>query len=212
MAELVSLEASAVGHAPAQLSLVEAATVPVGGLTASQALDQLDVQSGEAVLVVAAGGNVGSFAVQLAHARGATVIAQAGADDADRLKELGAAAVVDRHQDWVGQVREAADGGVDAMLDPLGADVLSAALPLVRSGGRVVTLAPREADPNDPSGVTITPLFVHPDGAGLSALAAAVDAGGLRTQLGQTFTIDEAAEAHRAYEQGASGKVVVTVS
>jgi NADPH:quinone reductase-like Zn-dependent oxidoreductase len=98
------------------------------------------------------------------------------------------------------------------VLDPWGADVLSAALPLVRPGGRVVTLAPREADPNDPSGVTITPLFVHPDGPGLGALAAAVVAGGLRTQLGQTFPVDRVVSAHRAYEQGASGKVVVTTS
>jgi NADPH:quinone reductase-like Zn-dependent oxidoreductase len=90
MAELVALDVGAVGRAPADLSPVEAATVPVGGLAAAQSLELLDPKEGEVVLVMAAGGNVGSFAVQLAHSRGAVVIAQAGADDAERLTSLGA--------------------------------------------------------------------------------------------------------------------------
>jgi NADPH:quinone reductase-like Zn-dependent oxidoreductase len=75
-----------------------------------------------------------------------------------------------------------------------------------------VTLAPRQADPSDPSDVAITALFVHPDGSALSAMAAAADAGTLSTRLGPTFQLDSVADAHRAYEQGADGKVVVLLS
>ncbi|MFL5575637.1 MAG: NADP-dependent oxidoreductase [Gemmatimonadaceae bacterium] len=210
-AELVVVPVAAVGRRPTTLSAVDAAGAPVGVLTADEALDLLELGAGQTLLVLAAGGNVGSFAVQLARHRGATVIAQASAVDADRLRERGAAVVVDYHGDWPAAVRRAAPGGVDALLDPLAGEARVAALALVRDGGRAVTLLP-ESLPEAPRGVTLTGMSVKPDGRRLTRLAELFDQGVLHTQTGPTFALDQIADAHRAYEQGAKGKVVVRMA
>ncbi len=209
-AQLIAVPAGHLGHAPRSHALGAAASAPVGVLTAAQALDALRLRPGQQLLVLAAGGNVGAYAVQLARLHGADVIAQAGIDDAARLKAAGARTVLDRHADWVTSARAAAPDGVDALLDPLGGESLAAALPLVRDGGRVATLIPR-GDEAAPRGIHITAIVVRPDGLRLTRLAAAFDDGTLRTHLGPVFAMDDAAAAHRAQEQGATGKVVITV-
>lgn len=208
-AELVVVPAASVGRRPATLAAVDAGGVPVGLLTADEALDRLELAAGERVLVLAAGGNVGAFAVQLAITRGATVIAQAGAADHDRLRTFGAV-VVDARADWTGQTRAAAPHGVDALLDPLGGDALVAALAFVRDGGRAMSLLPGRL-PDAPRGIALANMSVMPDGARLTRLAALFDRGALHAQTGPTFPLDQVAEAHRAYERGVKGKVVVRV-
>ncbi len=207
-AELVVAPASAVARRPERLSAVDAGGVPVGVMTADEALDLLQLAAGQTILVLAAAGNVGAFAVQLAKQRGATVIAQGGTADHEHLRAIGAATAVDSRGDWAGAVHAAARGGVDALLDPLGGDVLAAALGVVRDGGRAVTLLPGHL-PEAPRGISLQSMGVKPDGARLARLAALFDAGALQAQPGPTFALDQVADAHRAYEAHAKGKVVV---
>lgn len=210
-AELVAVPAAAAARRPASLSAVDAAGAVVGVMTADEALDLLQLTTGQTVLVLAAAGNVGAFAVQLAEARGARVIAQAGAGDHDRLRAQGAAVAVDSRGDWAGQTRAAAPGGVDALLDPLGGDLLVAALELVRDGGRAVSLQPGHT-PDAPRGIALQVMGVKPDGARLARLAERFDAGAVAAQTGPVFPLDQVADAHRAYEAHARGKVVVRVA
>ncbi len=209
-AQLVVIPAATASRRPARLSAVDAGGAPVGVMTADEALDRAGVAAGQTVLVLAAAGNVGAFAVQLARHRGATVIAQAGTADHERLRGWGAATTVDSRGDWVGQVRAAAPGGVDALIDPLGGDVLVAAMGVVRDGGRAVTLLPGHL-PDAPRGIALQAMGVQPDGARMARLAELFDAGALETQTGPTFALDAVADAHRAYEAHAKGKVVVRV-
>jgi len=110
------------GHAallPPGVSFDAAAALTVPALTADQAIDGLGVHAGQTVLVHGAGGVTGGLLVQLAVHRGATVIATAGADSADRAAALGASTVLDyRKRDWPERVRAMTGGGVDAAATP----------------------------------------------------------------------------------------------
>ena len=114
-----------------------AAALPVPALTADQAIgDALGVRAGEAVLVNGAGGVTGGMLVQLAAHRGATVIATAGPDSADRLAALGATVVVDYHRpDWPKRVRALTQGGVDAAANAVPSGSVQA-MQAVRDRGR----------------------------------------------------------------------------
>ncbi|MFD0480647.1 alcohol dehydrogenase catalytic domain-containing protein [Nonomuraea thailandensis] len=131
-AEHVVLDADAVAAAPAGVSPVQAATLPLNGLTAAQALDGLNLNPGQTLLVTGAAGAVGGFAVQLAVARGLRVVAVAGADDESLVRELGAELFVPRTARLGEAVRCLVTGGVHAALDA--AVVGVAALDAVRSG------------------------------------------------------------------------------
>jgi NADPH:quinone reductase-like Zn-dependent oxidoreductase len=210
-AELVVVPAAVAAKRPTSLSVVDAAGAIVGVMTADEALDRLELAAGQTILVLAAGGNVGAYGVQLAKARGATVIAQASATDAERLRAVGASTTVDYRGDWVAAVRAAAPRGVDALLDPIRGDALVAAFTLVRDGGRAISLAMGNL-PAAPRGIVHAGMAVKPDGARLARLASLFDKGVLRTHTGQTFPLDRIADAHRAYEGGAKGKIVVRMS
>src|SRR5690606_27441336 len=95
-ADQVVLDADAVARVPEGVSPVAAATLPLNGLTAAQALDRLGLRAGETLLVTGAAGAVGGFAVQLAAARGIRVVAVAGAEDEPLVRELGAELFVPR--------------------------------------------------------------------------------------------------------------------
>ncbi len=139
-AEYLVLDASVVARAPRTVSLVEASTLPLNGLTAWQALDLLAVPPGGTVLVTGAGGAVGGFAVQLAVARGLRVVALAG--DEELARSFGASWFVPRGvADLGGAVRALVPGGVDGVVDAavLGVEALDA----VRGGGSFVSVQGR---------------------------------------------------------------------
>ena len=115
-AELVAVPAADVVGKPAAIDHVEAAGVITPALTAWQALDAMDVMSGQTVLVHGAGGAVGSFAVQLAKLRGANVVATATGDDLAYVRGLGASQVIDYRTERFDEVLS----GVDAVLDVIG--------------------------------------------------------------------------------------------
>jgi NADPH:quinone reductase-like Zn-dependent oxidoreductase len=124
LAEQALLTADATIVKPASLAFREAAALPLAGSAALRAVEAVDLRSGETVLIAGAGGGVGSFAIQLARATGATVIATGRPDDAQRLRRLGAADVVDYQEDVAEQVHAAHPNGVDALIDMVTFDQL----------------------------------------------------------------------------------------
>jgi NADPH:quinone reductase-like Zn-dependent oxidoreductase len=198
---------------PAGLGPVEAAALPLAGLTAWQALVEVaDVRPGQRVLVQAAAGGVGHLAAQIAAARGARVFGTARAAKHAFLREVGVSDPLDHTaRDWARGL-----GGLDVVLDPFGGDAAVAGLRLLRPGGVLVTLRsavdPGLADAARRAGVRAVVLVVEPDRCGLSALLDLVRAGRLRVRVDGVFPLADAAAAHRAGESGrTTGKLVLTV-
>jgi NADPH:quinone reductase-like Zn-dependent oxidoreductase len=164
-AERVLLTAAHAALCPSRLEPVQAAALPVNGLTAWQALAMLGLGRGQRLLVTNGAGNTGSLAIQLAADMGVEVTATASASATDRLHDLGAAQVVDYHDpNWPDQVRGRFDGALTAA-DGTAAD----ALPLVRDGGRLCSLTSDAPAPQ--RAITSTNLYVRPDAAQLARLA-----------------------------------------
>lgn len=202
-----------VAHKPRELSWVEAAAIPLAGLTARQALvDRMEVGTNQTVLVTAAAGGVGHLAVQLARSLGAEVIGTASAANHDYVRSLGAAAVVDyADADVAAAVHEHYPDGVDAAFDLYGGDTLAGAVSALREGGQVTSIA----DPDPAKGTSVRGhyVFVRPDALGLEDLTWRADAGELRPEIAETFPLERAAAAHERLEQGhVRGKLVLEIA
>ncbi|MGW1618222.1 NADP-dependent oxidoreductase [Streptomyces sp. NPDC002172] len=197
-AEYVVVEADAAATAPATVDAVHAATLPLNGLTAVQALDLLELTEGQSLLVTGAAGAVGGFAVQLAAHRGMSVTALAREADEELVRSLGAA-------HFAAGAAEA--GGFDAVLD---AAVLGEpALEWVRDGGGYVGVRPG-GEPAPVRGVRTTAVAVTSDGTRLAELARLVDEGVLTLRVAETFALDDAAKAHaRLAAGGVRGRLVL---
>jgi NADPH:quinone reductase-like Zn-dependent oxidoreductase len=212
-AEYVTSPSRQLARTPAGLSDVEAAAIPLAALTAWQALvETADVRPGQRVLVLAAAGGVGHFAVQIAKARGAHVIGTARSAKHGFLAELGA----DEAVDYTEQPVEDAVADVDVVLDLVGDESTARAVGTLRDGGLfVVVPSAAGLDPlKEAAGdrVRVTGILVEPDRAGLEALAGLVDSGHLRPHVSATFPLEDAARAHEAGETGRTqGKLVLTV-
>ncbi|MFF4305027.1 NADP-dependent oxidoreductase [Streptomyces sp. NPDC001601] len=197
-AEYVVVEADAAATAPATADAVRAATLPLNGLTAAQALDLLELTGGQSLLVTGAAGAVGGFAVQLAAHRGISVTALAREADEELVRSLGAAHFT------AGTVAAAS---FDAVLD---AAVLGEpALEWVRDGGGYVGVRPG-GEPAPVRGVRTAAVAVTADGARLAELAGLVDEGVLTLRVAETFSLDDAAKAHaRLAAGGVRGRLVL---
>jgi NADPH:quinone reductase-like Zn-dependent oxidoreductase len=213
-AELVSVRPHHLAVAPASLGLVEAGAVPLAGLTAWQLVfDALAITEGDTVLVHAAVGGVGSFAVQLARMAGATVLGTASARNHDFARELGVSEPIDyRERDFAEAVRELHPDGVDAVVDLVGGDTLARSASVLREGGRVASVIATPSAEDFPHAARRRYVFVRTDAAELAALADAIDAGHVRVHVSETLPLAEAARAHRLLEDGGvRGKVVLAV-
>lgn len=208
-AEQVVAPADELARTPDRLSDVEAGALPLAGLTAHQALVGTGrVAAGQRVLVQAAGGGVGHLAVQIAAAHGAHVVATASPGKIDLVRTLGAHEVLDY---TAGDVLAGLEP-VDLVLDPFGGANTLAVLEVVRPGGTVVALLdpdPAAAALAEARGVRLHRLMVAPDRAGLQAIAALVAEGRLRPHVSAVLPLDKAGDAHRAFDTGVTGKVVL---
>jgi NADPH:quinone reductase-like Zn-dependent oxidoreductase len=186
---------------PEGLDPALAATVPLNALTAEQALDLLGVSEGDRLLVIGASGAVGSFAVQLAIARGAEVSGVAGSEDDQWVESLGAE-VISRDQ----SLEEI--GTFPFVLDsvPVGEGAFAA----IADGGTVVSTRPVEADPGRE--IEQRAMLIHHDPEALARLVGLVADGTLRSRIAETLPLTDAAEAHRRSEEpGHHGKEVLVV-
>lgn len=205
-AELVPVPVRALARKPASLTWPQAGALPLAGLTAYQALRAAKVGKGDTVLVHAAAGGVGSFAVQIAVAKGARVIGTASESNHDYLRSLGAEPVT-YGEGLADRVRSLAPEGVDAALDFVGGEAIAVSFDLVSDRARAISIV----DPGiSASGGTY--VFVRPDADDLTALAELADSGNLTVHVERELPLAEAAEAHRLSQEGhIRGKIVLTV-
>lgn len=187
--EYVVLPAAAVAQVPEGLAPADAAAAPLISLTASQSIGMLN-PDGRRLLIVGASGGVGGCAVPLAARSGATVTAVAKPDDVDELHHHGATAVASAVADLAGT-------RFDAVFDPAG--VGAPLLDLIVDGGRYLGTAPRNA-PAPARGITSGWIEVQADGIELTRLLDDVVSGALPVRVAGEFPLDEAAKAHRAFE------------
>jgi NADPH:quinone reductase-like Zn-dependent oxidoreductase len=213
-AEYMVAKEDGVALKPKSLDFVQAAAVPLVGMTAWQPLfDIAQVQSGERVLIHGAGGGVGSFATQLAKNQGAYVIGTAHPDKAEHLRELG----IDEHIDPDEQPFEEAVSDVDVVLDTVGGDVPQRSYGVLKQGGRLVTSAAQlpaeEVEAQAQSrGIRASGVMSTPNGEQLAKLAEQIDEGKVKVFVGQTFPLEEAQAALDAVMAGGqTGKIVLTV-
>ena len=212
-AEAVSAPALHLASKPASLSHVEAAALPVVGLTAWQGLVDLGgVTEGDRVLVHGGGGGVGHVAVQIAKALGAHVTATAGGSKRKFVEGLGADEVIDYTAvDFTETVRD-----IDVVLDTLGGDTAARSLHVLRPGGHLVTAVADDdvalAARFEAAGMRFSGIAVDPDPVALRGLVALVEQGELRVLVQETFPFERVADAHRLLDEGhLQGKLVLTV-
>ena len=212
-AEYVTSPSRQLARTPEGLDDVEAAALPLAGLTAWQALvETANVQPGQRVLILAAAGGVGHLAVQIAKARGTWVIGTASSAKHPFLTELGA----DEAIDYTSEAVEERVSDVDVVLDLVGNESSSRALATLRDGGIFIAVSSGTGvQPlRDLAGdrVRVTGILVEPDRVGMEAIAELVATGALRAHVSRTFPLEQAARAHELSETGRTqGKLVLTV-
>jgi NADPH2:quinone reductase len=215
-AEYVVVDADQVAPAPAGSSHVEAATLPMNGLTARRALDVLNLTPGETLAVTGAAGAVGGYAVQLAKADGLRVIADAAPSDKHLISALGADEIVARGPGVGERIRQLHPEGVAAVVDAaLQGDE---ALPALRDAGQIaVVRRPGERGTSTlhpEPGITIrdvwVPDYTHATDK-LDGLRVLAEQGRITLRVARTFPAAAAAAAHRALEKGGvRGRLVLT--
>ncbi|MFG3293242.1 NADP-dependent oxidoreductase [Streptomyces sp. NPDC048179] len=212
-AEVVSAPALHLVRKPVSLSHVEAAALPIVGLTAWQGLVDLGgVREGDRVLVHGGGGGVGHVAIQIAKARGAHVIATASASKRKFVEGLGADEVIDYTAvDFTEAVRD-----VDVVLDTIGGDTVERSLGVLRPGGHLVTAVAEEDAAliarYEAAGMRFSGIGVDPDPVALRGLVELVEQGRLRVHVQETFPFERVTDAHRLLDAGhLQGKLVLTV-
>lgn len=196
---------------PKSLSFTDASAVPLAALTAWQALIDIGkIQSGQTVLIHGGSGGVGSFAIQIAKARGAKVIATASTANQDLLKQLGA----DVSIDYTTQKFEDLVHDVDFALMPVGGETMAHTYGVIKKGGTMATLI----SPADPAelkkrGIRGAPVFSHPDANELSEITKWIDAGKLKPVVTQVLPLTEAAKADaQAATHHTRGKIVLKIA
>lgn len=233
-AERIAVSQADLALKPANLTMAEAASIPLVGLTAWQALvERAQIKPGQKILIHAGSGGVGTFAIQLAKHLGATVATTASAKNADMLKALGADVVIDyRSQEFEKEL-----SGYDAVLASLDAKTLEKSLKVLKPGGKLISLS----GPPDPAfaraqglnvvlrfavrllsagirrkakraGVDYSFLFMRADGAQLGQIATLIEDGTIRPIIDRVFPFEQLNEALAYIDTGrAKGKVVVTL-
>lgn len=233
-AEFIPVKASSLAFKPKGLSMVEAASIPLVGLTAWQALvEKAQLKSGQRVFIQAGSGGVGTFAIQLAKHLGASVATTASAGNATLVKGLGADVVIDyKSQNFEEVLRD-----YDVVLNSQDGATLNKSLQVLKSGGQVISIS----GPPDPTfgqqiaapgivklvmrwlsagvrrrargrGLGYAFLFMKANGAQLQEITRLIEEGAIRPVIDKVFPFDATREALAYVEAGrAKGKVVIQV-
>lgn len=210
-AEYVAVKHSEVALMPESIDYIHAAAVPLAGLTAWQSLfDLAHLQAGQKILIHAAAGGVGHFAVQFAKWAGAHVIGTASAENHEFLKSIGAHETID----YATAAFEDVVHDADVVLDTMGGEVWERSWKVLKKGGIMVSaLRGPEAGGMDALNKLCAHVFVQPDAIQLGEIAVLIDSGHVRPEIAKVFPLHEADKAHRANETGHTrGKIILDVA
>ncbi len=210
IAEMARVRASDLAPMPANLGHVEAASVPLAGLTAWQALvTKGRLAKGDKVLIHGGSGGVGTLAIQIAKHFGAHVATTCSARHADLVERLGADVVIDyRTQSFRDEL-----SGYDLVFDTRGGKTLEQSFDVVRKGGTVVSIMGRDEDDlASEHGARFEFFLMEPDGKMLAEIGGLIERGAIETVVGGTYAMERTVDAYAALSDGdAPGKVVVEV-
>ena len=209
-AEFVMARADRTAIAPKNISMTEAATLPLVGTSAVQALlEHMKLESGQKLLILGGSGGIGTIAIQIAHHIGARVTATATGDGLDLVKKLGADEALDFTADPLrGRARE-----FDAIFNTANPDAFTEALPFLKPGGIGVTMTgqPDEALIKE-LGVTVVPQMTVTTTGALETLRGLVEEDAVIPQVEKTFPLEHVAEAFTEKENGdIKGKVAILI-
>ncbi len=209
-AEYVVVKANQVGKRPMSIDHIHAAAVPLAGLTAWQGLfDFGKLEKDQKVLIHAASGGVGSFAVQFAKWKGAYIIGTTSKENIDFVKQLGADEVIDyKNEKFEEKLKD-----LDLVFDTIGGDTQKRSVQVLKNGGRLITTLKPEA------GAEAKEKNIHLEGYmaqsypdELEKIAQLIDERKVKPYIEKVFPLEEAAEAQQLIEQGHTvGKIVLKV-
>jgi NADPH:quinone reductase len=211
-AELATPLAPALAPTPAAVDDGQVGSLGVAGTTAMSAVDAIDPSRDSTVLIVGATGGVGTFAIQLAAARGASVIATIKPGDEDVLTGLGAAETVDYSNDVIEAVRERHPDGIDSVIDLVNRDPgeFGALAGLVRTGGRAVSAVGGAGEATQIGGIDVRNIGSDPSHLGM--LASMIEEGKLTAAIKRTYALSDAAVALTDFaNEHTVGKLVITM-
>ena len=207
-AEYAVAKETVVAQKPLNLDFVQAAAVPVAGVTAWQALFEVaQLHAGQKVLIHAAAGGVGNLAVQFAKAKGAYVIGTASSKNQAFLRELG----VDKALDYQKTRFEDVVRDVDVVLDTIGGDTQERSFKALKKGGILVSLVQPPSE-NLAAKYGVRALFygAHASSSNLAEIAKLIDSGKVKTVVGTVLPLAEARRAHELIQSGHTrGKIVL---
>lgn len=208
LAEVARVKASALALKPASISHTEAASIPLTGLTAWQALlDKAKLKDGQKVLIHAGSGGVGTLAIQIAKNLGAFVATTVSARNADLVTSLGADVVIDyKKQDFTDIITD-----YDVVFDMSGGEVMQNSFKVLKKGGHLVSIKGQDTDDLAAKyGVSFDWFFMEPNGVQLTKLAEMITKGTLKPVIDSTFAFADAAKAYDKLDEGhAVGKIVI---
>lgn len=210
-------DASIVAKKPPALSFEEAASLPLAAITAYDAVVTFfQTKPGDTVLIQAGAGGVGAFAVQLAKAAGARVIATGRSENAELIRSLGADDVIDyRTQKFEDEVNRLTDGrGADAAYDTVGGDIISRSIECVRPYGKLATIVRIDGSVNamQMRNQTLYFGFMERTREKIEALATLATRSQVRPLIDSVYPVERVADAHRKLEAGGMrGKIVLTI-
>ena len=210
-AEYAVAKADAIALKPESINFEEAAAIPIGALTAWQAMfDLANLSSGQRILITGASGGVGSMAVQLAKAKGAIVIGTASGKNEQFVRDLGA----DEFVDYTAQPFEEVVKDVDVVFDTVGGDTFERAIQTVKKGGFLVTsVEPQAEEKAKEFGIQAAWLFCQPSAKQLIEINQLIDEGKLKIHIETVLPLTEVKKAHQLSQSGRTrGKIVLQVA
>lgn len=208
-AEFATVNAASIAKSPAGISDSEAASLPTAAISALQAIDTLNVQSGQKVFIHGGAGGVGIVAIQIAKARGAYVAVTASATNSDFVKSVGADEVIDyKTQDYKELVTD-----YDAVLNNVRSEDTSEVLGTLRRGGAAVSLVgPFDEERAKELGIDASAQMTRVSTDSLDELTKLIDNGVVKPTVDRTYSLDEIQDAYTALkDESIKGKIVITL-
>ena len=211
IAEFARIHENELAIKPKNMSHIDAASVPLAGLTAWQALvTKGNINRGDKVLIHAGSGGVGTLAIQIAKYFGAEVTTTTSSKNKDLVKSLGADLVID----YTTQSFENELSNYDLVIDAIGGDTLTKSFKVLKKGGRLVSIKGQDTENLAKEyGVNFEWFFMSPDGEMLTEIASLISQGTIKTVIDSTYSMKQAPEAFELLAKGrARGKIVITMN